>query len=58
MAMGGTAGSGGSAGLGEGGGIYLADGAIACLDTYTQSHTTSNHATSDHDDIFGSFTTC
>ena len=57
-ASGGTAGSGGATGLGEGGGLYLADGGVACLDTFTQAHTTNNHATTDHDNIFGSFTTC
>ena len=46
------------AGLGEGGGLYLAPGGVACLDAFTQAHTKSNKATSDHDDIFGSFTTC
>jgi hypothetical protein len=54
----GSAGSGGSDGLGEGGGLYLADGGVACLDAFTQANTTNNHATTDHDDIFGSFTTC
>jgi hypothetical protein len=49
---------GGSAGLGEGGGLYLADGGVACLDAFTQGHTKNNQATSDHDDIFGAFTTC
>jgi hypothetical protein len=58
QAEGGSAGTGGSAGLGEGGGLYLADGGVACLDAFTQANTTSNHATTDHDDIFGSFTTC
>jgi hypothetical protein len=47
---------GGSAGTG--GGLYLADGGVACLDTFTQANTKNNHATTDHDDIFGSFTTC
>ena len=58
QAVGGAAGSGGIAGLGEGGGLYLADGGVACLDTFTQAHTTNNHATTDHGNIFGSFTTC
>jgi hypothetical protein len=58
QATGGSPGTGGSAGLGEGGGLYLADGGVACLDTFTQAHTTTNHATTDHDDIFGSFMTC
>jgi hypothetical protein len=58
QAIGGAAGSGGTAGLGEGGGLYLAGGSVACLDMFTQAHTTTNHATTDHDDIFGSFATC
>jgi len=58
QAEGGAAGTGGNVGLGEGGGLYLADGGVACLDTFTQAHTTNNQATTDHDDIFGSFTTC
>jgi hypothetical protein len=58
QAIGGPAGTGGSAGLGEGGGLYLADGGVACLDTFTQAHTTINQATTDHDDILGSFMTC
>jgi hypothetical protein len=58
QAEGGSTGTGGSAGLGEGGGLYLADGGVACLDTFTQAHTKNNHATTDHDDIFGAFTTC
>jgi hypothetical protein len=58
QALGGAAGSGGTAGLGEGGGLYLADGGVACLDMFTQASTKNNHATTEHDDIFGSFTTC
>jgi hypothetical protein len=49
---------GGSGGLGEGGGLYLADGGVVCLDTFTQGHTKNNHASTDDDNIFGSFTTC
>ena len=37
QAIGGAAGAGGIAGLGEGGGLYLADGGIACLDVFTQA---------------------
>jgi hypothetical protein len=58
QAEGGSAGTGGSAGLGEGGGLYLADGGVACLDAFTQDQTKNNQATTDSDDIFGSFTTC
>jgi hypothetical protein len=46
------------AGFGEGGGLYLADGGVVCLDAFAQGHTTNNLSTTDHDDIFGSFTTC
>jgi hypothetical protein len=52
-----TGGSAGIAGIGEGGGLCLANGGVACLDTFTQGHTKNNHASTDHDDIFGSFTT-
>jgi hypothetical protein len=46
------------AGLGEGGGLYLPDGRITFLELLTQGHTKENYATTDRDDIFGSFTTC
>jgi hypothetical protein len=45
-------------GAGSWGGLYLADGGVACLDAFTQAHTTNNQATTDHDEIFGSFMTC
>ena len=57
-ADGGAAGAGGSAGLGEGGGLYLGTGGIVCLDAFTPGHTKTNKATSGGADIFGSFTTC
>jgi hypothetical protein len=57
-ANGGAAGAGGSAGQGIGGGLYLADGGIVCLDVFTQAHVKKNHASTSNDDIFGSFTTC
>jgi hypothetical protein len=57
-ADGGAAGAGGSAGQGIGGGLYLADGGIVCLDVFTQAHAKKNHASTSNDDIFGSFTTC
>jgi len=44
------------AGFGEGGGLYLAPDGVFCLDAFTRGHTKNNHATSDHDDNFGSFT--
>jgi hypothetical protein len=43
---------------GQGGGLYLAPGGSACLDSFTQSHVTDNHASTSDDDIFGTFTTC
>ena len=58
QAIGGVADTGGSAGLGEGGGLYLTAGGGVCLDMFTQANTTNYHATTDHDNIFGSFTTC
>ena len=57
-AIGGAAGSGGSVGLGEGGGLYLAAGGDVCLDAFTQAHVKNNHASTSDDDIFGDFTTC
>jgi hypothetical protein len=44
--------------VGQGGGLYLAPGGTACLDIFTQSHVTGNHASTSEDDIFGTFTTC
>ena len=58
QATGGAAGAGGSAGLGVGGGVYLTDGGIACLDVWTSTHVTGNHASTSDDDIFGVFTIC
>jgi hypothetical protein len=55
-ADGGAAGSGGSAGLGQGGGVYVVPGGSVCVDVVT--HLTHNHASSSDDDIFGVFTTC
>jgi hypothetical protein len=57
-ATGGAAGSGGSAGRGVGGGTYFAAGGAVCLDAFTQSHVKNNHASTDHDNLFGDFTTC
>ena len=57
-ADGGAAGAGGSAALGEGGGLYLGPGGIVCLDAFTPGHTKKNKATSGGADIFGSYTTC
>ena len=36
-----------------GGGLYLTDGGIACLDMWTSTHVTGNHASTSDDDIFG-----
>ncbi len=59
QANGGTpGGGGGSAGLGEGGGLYLATGGEACLDAFTQAHVSGNHVSTSDDDLFGTFTTC
>jgi hypothetical protein len=58
VASGGAAGSGGTTGLGERDGLYLADGGFACLVASTLGQTNNNQATTDHNDIFGSFTTC
>jgi hypothetical protein len=55
-ADGGAAGAGGIDGLGIGGGLYLAAGGTACLDTITVVK--KNHASTSIDDIFGAFTTC
>ena len=49
---------GGSAVLGEGGGLYLADGAIACLDVFTSTNVSGNTASTSDNDIFGVLTIC
>jgi hypothetical protein len=56
--LGGNAHTGADAadGNGVGGGIYVAPAAPAGLDAFTQSHTTSNTASTSDNDIFGSFT--
>jgi hypothetical protein len=54
-ATGGAAGSGGKAGQGVSGELYLAAGGHACLDAFTLSHVTGNHASTGTDDIFGDF---
>ena len=58
QADGGAAGTGGSAGLGEGGGLYLTDGGVACLDVFTSANVSGNTASTSNDDIFGIFTSC
>jgi hypothetical protein len=50
-ADGGAAGSGGSPGLGQGGGVYIVAGGTVCVDLVT--HITPNHATTSYDDVFG-----
>ena len=58
QADGGAAGAGGSAGLGKGGGLYLTDGGIACLDFFTSVNIFGNTASTSDNDIFGVFTIC
>jgi hypothetical protein len=43
-------------GVGQGGGIYIASGAVAGLDAFTQANTQGNTASTSDNDIFGSFT--
>jgi hypothetical protein len=31
---------------------------VVCLDRFPKGHTTNNQTATDHDDIFGGFTTC
>jgi hypothetical protein len=57
-AIGGAAGSGGSAGQGLGGGDYFADGGIVCLDFFTETNISGNHASTRNEDIVGSYTIC
>jgi hypothetical protein len=58
LALGGAAGAGGSAGEGRGGGLYIDALAEVCLDLVTQARLRHNHASTSHDDVFGTFTTC
>jgi hypothetical protein len=44
-------------GVGEGGGLYLASGASVFLDSFTNTNTTHNSASTSHPDIYGSFKT-
>jgi hypothetical protein len=55
-ADGGAAAEGGSAGLGQGGGLYLTPGGIACADLLTLI--VGNHASTSDDDVFGSLDDC
>jgi hypothetical protein len=55
-ADGGAAGFGGSAGLGQGGGLYLTPGGIACADLLTAI--LANEASTSHDDVFGNLGDC
>ncbi len=50
-AVGGAAGSGGTAGLGVGGGLYLAPGGVASADPWTFIF--ANDASTSNDDVFG-----
>jgi hypothetical protein len=52
-ADGGAAGAGGSAGLGQGGGLYLTPGGTANAAHTKIKH---NHASTGDDDVFGSIT--
>jgi hypothetical protein len=45
-----------SDGNGQGGGVYIATGADACIDLATII--TGNHASTSDDDVFGTFTNC
>jgi hypothetical protein len=45
-------------GVGQGGGLYFASAASACLDAFTQANVTHNSASTSDPDIFGSYTTC
>jgi hypothetical protein len=44
-------------GVGEGGGLYLASGASVFLDSFTNTNTTHDSASTSHPDIYGSFKT-
>jgi hypothetical protein len=58
-ALGGHGGDGSaSPGLGEGGGVFIAPSASACLDAFTQANVKKNTASTTGNNIFGSFTTC
>ena len=46
------------AGLGEGGGLYLADGGIVYIDMFTSAYISGNTASTSDNDIFGIFTIC
>jgi len=55
-ALGGTAGIGGSDGEGEGGGLYLEPGGLACADLLTVI--AGNHASTSDDDVSGTLGWC
>ena len=52
----GAAGDGGSAGLGQGGGLYLTPGGVACADLLTVI--LANDASTNEDDVFGELGDC
>jgi hypothetical protein len=58
QAIGGGAGSGGSAGQGIGGGVYFASGGVVCLDLFTSMNITGNTASTSNNDVFGFFMIC
>jgi hypothetical protein len=51
IAVGGAAGAGGSAGQGVGGGVYVTEGGLVCVDELT--YVGKNRASTSHDDVFG-----
>jgi hypothetical protein len=61
-AQGGHGGTGyphaGRPGLGEGGGLYIDPAALVCLDSFTQAHVKHNTASTNNNDIFGTYTIC
>jgi hypothetical protein len=58
QANGGAGGASGSEGLGQGGGLYLTDGGVACLGFFTSVNVFSNIVSTSDNDIFGVYTIC
>jgi hypothetical protein len=58
-AIGGKGGTdGGIDGLGEGGGLYLANLASVCVDAFTVANVVRNKASTSGKDIYGPYTIC